>query len=156
MRKYGFVISAMLLTAVPVGADARKPFIGICEGIVQLGFFIDDKVSAPVGRAQREKSIGRYTCTFSDPEISTICPKGSTCRVMALMISWKPVSDSEGVRGRQSEQTLDNERVNALLASAEPTYATRCAGTRRRFKTMPSDAPPLSQALNDGTVDDLS
>jgi hypothetical protein len=84
MYKYGFVISAMLLTTVPVGADARKPFIGICEGTVQLGFFIDGKVSAPVGRAQREKSIGRYTC--SDPEISNICPNGSTCRVMALMI----------------------------------------------------------------------
>ena len=86
MHKYGFVISAMLLTTVPVGADARKPFIGICEGIVQLGFFIDGRVSAPEGRAQREKSIGRYTCTFSDPEISNICPNGSTCRVMALMI----------------------------------------------------------------------
>ena len=86
MRKYGFVISAMLLTTVPVGADARKSFIGICEGIVQLGFFIDGKVSAPVGRAQREKSIGRYTCTFSDSEISNICPNGATCRVMALMI----------------------------------------------------------------------
>jgi hypothetical protein len=77
MRKYGFVISAMLLTAVPVSADARKPFIGICEGIVQLGFFIDGKVSAPVGRAEREKSIGRYTCIFSDSEISNICPNGS-------------------------------------------------------------------------------
>ena len=86
MHKYGFVISAMLLTTVPVGADSRKPFIGICEGTVQLGFFIDGKVSAPVGRAQREKSIGRYMCTFSDSEISNICPNGSTCRVMALMI----------------------------------------------------------------------
>src|SRR5215469_4875696 len=64
MHKYGFVISAMMLTTVPMGADARKLFIGICEGVVQLGFFIDGKVSAPVGRA----------------------------------------------RGRQSKQTLDNER----------------------------------------------
>ena len=86
MHKYGFVISTMLLATVPLDADARKPFIGICEGTVQLGFFIDGKVSAPVGRAQREKSIGRYTCTFSDPEISNICPNGSTCRVMAMMI----------------------------------------------------------------------
>jgi hypothetical protein len=86
MHKYGFLISAMLLTASPAGADGRKPFIGICEGIVQLGFFIDGKVSASVGKAQREKSIGRYKCTFSDPEISNICPNGSTCRVMALMI----------------------------------------------------------------------
>ena len=85
MHKYGFVISAMLLTTVPAGGDARKPFIGICEGIVQLGFFIDGKVSAPVGRAQREKSIGRYTCTFSDPEISNACPNGSTCHIVALM-----------------------------------------------------------------------
>jgi hypothetical protein len=50
MHKYGFVISAVLLTTVAAGADARKPFIGICEGRVQLGFFIDGKVSAPVGR----------------------------------------------------------------------------------------------------------
>ena len=86
MHKYGFVISAMLLTTVPAGADARKPFIGICEGIVQLGFFIDGKVSAPVGRAQREKSIGRYKCTFTDPEISNACPNGSACHVVALMV----------------------------------------------------------------------
>jgi hypothetical protein len=86
MHKYGFVISAMLLTTVPAGADARKPFIGICEGIVQLGFFIDGKVSAPVGRAQREKSIGRYKCTFTDPEISNVCSNDSTCHVVALMV----------------------------------------------------------------------
>jgi hypothetical protein len=86
MHKYGFLIFAMLLTAVPAAADARKPFIGICEGIVQLGFFIDGKVSAPVGRAQREKSIGRYSCTFTDPEISNACPNRSTCHVMALMV----------------------------------------------------------------------
>jgi hypothetical protein len=85
MHKYGFLISAMLLTAVPADADARKPFIGICEGVVQLGFFIDGKVSAPVGRAQRAKSIGRYKCTFADPEISDACPNGSTCHVVALM-----------------------------------------------------------------------
>ena len=84
MRKYGFVISAMLLTAVPAGADARKPLI--CEGVVQLGFFIDGKVSAPVGRAQREKSIGRYKCTFTAPEISNACPNGSACHVVALMV----------------------------------------------------------------------
>ena len=86
MHKYGFVISTMLLATVPLDADARKPFIGICEGIVQLSFFIDGKVSAPVGKAQREKSIGRYKCTFTDPQISNICPNGATCRVMALMI----------------------------------------------------------------------
>jgi len=86
MHKYGLLISAMLLTALPARADARKPFIGICEGIVQLGFFIDGKVSAPVGEAQREKSIGRYKCTFTAPEISNACPNGSACHVVALMV----------------------------------------------------------------------
>jgi hypothetical protein len=75
----------MLLAAAPAVADARKPFIGICEGVVQLGFFIDGRVSVAAARAQREKSIGRYKCTFTDPEISNACPNGSTCRVVALM-----------------------------------------------------------------------
>ena len=86
MHKDGFFILAMLLSASPAHADARRPFIGICEGVVQLGFFIDGRVSVPVGSKQRVKSIGRYKCTFTDPEISNTCPNGSTCRVMALMI----------------------------------------------------------------------
>jgi hypothetical protein len=85
MHKHRCLIAAMLLTATPALADARKPFIGICEGVVQLGFFIDGKISVAGGKAQREKSIGRYKCTFTDPEISNACPDGSTCRVMALM-----------------------------------------------------------------------
>jgi hypothetical protein len=74
-----------LLTAASAVADTRKLFVGICEGVVQLGFFIDGRVSVPTGKTHREKSIGRYKCTFTDPEISTACPDGSTCRVMALM-----------------------------------------------------------------------
>jgi len=49
MDKYGFVIFPVLLSTVPAGAG---------------------KVSTPVGRMQREKSIGRY---------------GSTCHVLASM-----------------------------------------------------------------------
>ena len=65
-----------LLTAASAFADARKPFAGICEGVVQLGFFIDGTVSMPTEyppvKTQRKKSIGRYKCTFTDPEISTV------------------------------------------------------------------------------------
>jgi hypothetical protein len=86
MHKYECLIIAMLLTAAPTLAGTRKPFIGICEGVVQLGFFIDGRVSVPVGSKQRERSIGRYKCTFTDPEISNTCPNGSTCRVIGLMI----------------------------------------------------------------------
>jgi hypothetical protein len=88
MHKYRPLIAATLLTLLTAASafvDARKPFVGICEGVVQLGFFIDGRVSAPIGKTHREKPIGRYKCTFTDPEISTACPDGSTCRVMALM-----------------------------------------------------------------------
>jgi hypothetical protein len=85
MLKFACPIAATLLTAAPAFADARKPFVGICEGVVQLGFFIDGTVSTPVGKTHRGKSIGRYKCTFTDPEISAACPNGATCRVMALM-----------------------------------------------------------------------
>jgi hypothetical protein len=78
-------VPAMLGTAAPTLADARKPFIGICQGVVQLGFFIDGTVLVPMRKTHHEKSIGRYKCTFTDPEISTVCPNDSTCRVMALM-----------------------------------------------------------------------
>jgi len=85
MLKFACPIAATLLTAVSAFADARKPFVGICEGVVQLGFFIDGTVSAPVGKTHHERSIGHYKCTFTDPEISTACPNGAKCRVMALM-----------------------------------------------------------------------
>jgi hypothetical protein len=85
MFKFACPIAAMLLTAAPAFADARKPFVGICEGVVQLGFFIDGTVSVPVGKTHHDKSIGRYKCTFTDPEISAACPNGARCRVMALM-----------------------------------------------------------------------
>jgi hypothetical protein len=85
MLKFACPIAATLLVAASAFADARKPFVGICEGVVQLGFFIDGTVSVPVGKTHHERSIGRYKCTFTDPEISTACPNGATCRVMALM-----------------------------------------------------------------------
>jgi len=85
MLKFACPIAVTLLTAASAFADARKPFVGICEGVVQLGFFIDGTVSIPVGKTHHEKSIGRYKCTFTDPEISNACPDGSICRVMALM-----------------------------------------------------------------------
>jgi hypothetical protein len=85
MLKFACPLAATLLAAASAFADARKPFVGICEGVVQLGFFIDGKVSVPVGKTHHERSIGRYKCTFTDPEISTACPDGATCRVMALM-----------------------------------------------------------------------
>jgi hypothetical protein len=37
MHKYGFVISAMLLTTVPVDADARKPFEVVPLGWTGIG-----------------------------------------------------------------------------------------------------------------------
>jgi len=91
MLKFACLIVATLLTAASFAdareafADARKPFVGICEGVVQLGFFIDGRVSVAVGKTRGEKSLGRYQCTFADPEISAACPNGATCRVMALM-----------------------------------------------------------------------
>ena len=91
MLKFACLIAAMLLTAASVAdarkafAEARKPVVGICEGVVQLGFFIDGRVSVPVGKTHLKKSLGRYKCTFTDPEISTACTNGATCRVMALM-----------------------------------------------------------------------
>jgi hypothetical protein len=85
MHKYRLLVATASLIATSALADARKPFVGICEGVVQLGFFIEGRVSVFVGSAQREKSIGRYKCTFTDPEISNACPDGSTCRVMALV-----------------------------------------------------------------------
>jgi hypothetical protein len=85
MLKFACPIAATLLTATPSFADARKPFVGICEGVVQLGFFIDGTVSVPAGKTHRDRSIGHYRCTFTDPEISNACPNGATCRVMALM-----------------------------------------------------------------------
>ena len=59
--------------AAPGHADAKKPFLGICEGLVQPHFFIDATVSVPVGKTQHERSIGRYKYLFTDPEISTVC-----------------------------------------------------------------------------------
>ena len=89
MHKSGSLIAVTLLTLVTRASAfanaARKPFVGICEGVVQLGFFIDGKVSVPAGKMHRVRSIGRYKCTFTDPEISSACPNGSKCRVMALM-----------------------------------------------------------------------
>jgi len=83
--QFSCLIATALLTAASAFADAKKPFVGICEGVVQLGFFIDGRVSVPVSSKQRERSIGRFKCTFTDPEISNACPDGSTCRVLALI-----------------------------------------------------------------------
>jgi hypothetical protein len=62
MHKSRALVAATLLTLLTAAssfADARKPFAGICEGVVQLGFFIDGAVSVPTGKTQRKKSIGR-------------------------------------------------------------------------------------------------
>jgi hypothetical protein len=89
MHKPGSFITATLLTLVTAAsafADApRKPFVGICEGVVQLGFFIDGSVFVPAGKTHRVRSIGQYKCMFTDPEISAACPNGTICRVIALM-----------------------------------------------------------------------
>ena len=66
MHKSGSLIAVTPLTLV-TGASAfanaaRKPFVGICEGVVQLGFFIDGKVSVPAGKMHRVRSIGHYKC----------------------------------------------------------------------------------------------
>jgi len=77
------LVAATPLTAASAFADARKPWVSICEGVVQLGFFIDGTVSIPVGKTRREKAIGHYM--FTDSAISNACPEGSTCRVTAPM-----------------------------------------------------------------------
>ena len=127
MLKFACPIAATLLTAASAFADARKPFVGICEGVVQLGFFIDGTVSAPVGKTHHERSIGRYKCTFTDPEISSACPNGSKCRVMALM------------RGGNQFQILSVfgvARVSQTPGISPP----------RKPRFGPSDQPPVRPA----------
>ena len=127
MLKFACLIAATLLTAASAVADARKPFVGICEGVVQLGFFIDGTVSAPVGKTHHERSIGHYKCTFTDPEISTACPNGAKCRVMALM------------RGGDQFQILSVfgvARVSQTPGISPP----------RKPKFGPSDQPPVRPA----------
>ena len=127
MAKYSSLFAATLLTATPVLADTRKPFVGICEGVVQLGFFIDGRVSVPVGKTHREKSIGRYKCTFTDPEISKACPDGSTCRVMALMQGgnqFQILSVMDVARLQQTPRTSAPRQPRFAPASQPPPQAT--------------------------------
>jgi hypothetical protein len=62
--------------------------------------------------------------TFSDPEISNVCSNGSTRHVVALMRR-ESLSDSEGARGRQSKQTLDDERSEGSHC-IRASHCTRC------------------------------
>jgi hypothetical protein len=129
MLKFVCLIAATQLTAASAFADARKTFVGICEGVVQLGFFIDGTVSVPVGKTHHEKLIGPYKCTFTDPEISAACPNGATCRVMALM------------RGGNQFQILSVFGV-ARVSQTPGTSPRRKPRFPPSNRTLPQTTPP--------------
>jgi hypothetical protein len=78
MLKFACLIAATLLSVASVLADARKPFVGICEGVIQLGFFIRDNpkenhVNYPGSRADRNmrcRAVWPRYCLFSPEEAS--------------------------------------------------------------------------------------